>query len=553
MSEVFLKADEIFTTAEKSLLQPFRHNQIESAEYLDFTKSLKNLIRLVRLHEIQEFWWPVIENLRKLGLFYGSSILNFSELLNIVHIEEPDHRLFDVSDQAVIDSYELLKQSIEKLRFEDDLITSAFIQIIKDLNERYVKNDKDFNHLNGFGILCAWDGLLKPIVSKVESLGLCPVLVVRPYEMKIIHPLYHLSVFGTSKLYERYSGYIFSSPRSKFIDIFAYSNFRQPDLREYPLEGSPRNFSAGTSKKPPADRRGVVHKIFSKEVKDASHEDSLKKEDGNYDGELIFAPMVFRKHPKDDDNSGWDDPAGTEKEEAILISLSDYRGVWVKTDGTIHKVEVEIEDGAAVCEGIVNIGTEEAEAGDILIFSTEGGGDMISNVANSLLGKEAEEFRRLQNAWKHALREKIRSHGFEEFSRILQKSGLELASPQNLRNWISGNPSVIGPKSRKHHQIIISECGLDVIREKIFQVTDNLRTAHRSAGIKLSEFLIKQIKGSLLDDLRSTGKQEFGGTEEIPNQKTMFFIEEIGFDTVLVPSHEIGRPFRMFSKILWQK
>ena len=155
--------------------------------------------------------------------------------MNEIPIEEPGDRLFDISDEAIIDCYKMLKQSAELFKGEEDLITNAFIDRIRDINLRYVEKDKDFKKLNGFGILCPWDGLLKPIERKLQSLGVGNASVIRPSEMKIIDPLYHLSVFGTSKLYERYNGFIFSNPRSKFIDIFAYSNFR-PDLKEYPLE-----------------------------------------------------------------------------------------------------------------------------------------------------------------------------------------------------------------------------------------------------------------------------------------------------------------------------
>ena len=167
MKNSFLKADEIFKTAEKSLLQPFRHNQIECREYREFTKLLKKLIGMVRQYEIQEYWWPTIENFRKIGLFFGSSILSFPELLNEIPIEEPGDRLFDISDEAIIDCYKMLKQSAELFKGEEDLITNAFIDRIRDINLRYVEKDKDFKKLNGFGILCPWDGLLKPIETKL--------------------------------------------------------------------------------------------------------------------------------------------------------------------------------------------------------------------------------------------------------------------------------------------------------------------------------------------------------------------------------------------------
>ena len=77
MKNSFLKADEIFKTAEKSLLLPFRHNQIECGNIWEFTKLLKKLIGMVRQYEIQEYWWPTIENFRKIGLFLEAVSLAF--------------------------------------------------------------------------------------------------------------------------------------------------------------------------------------------------------------------------------------------------------------------------------------------------------------------------------------------------------------------------------------------------------------------------------------------------------------------------------------------
>ena len=138
-------------------------------------------------------------------------------------------------------------------------------------------------------------------------------------------------------------------------------------------------------------------------------------------------------------------------------------------------------------------------------------------------------------------------------SRIGLRAQVRAGESAESKKLISNNPSVIGPASREHHKTILSECGLKLMQEEIFGATDYLRKAHRSAGFKLSEILMKQVKGSRLDDLRSNGKQEFGGTEEIPSKKTMFYIESIESEVFMVPSHEIGRPFKLTSKFQWRK
>ena len=55
------------------------------------------------------------------------------------------------------------------------------------------------------------------------------------------------------------------------------------------------------------------------------------------------------------------------KKRACLIRMSDFSGAWTKAEGRLHKVEVEIIEGEALCAGVENISIQ-AEAGDILIF-----------------------------------------------------------------------------------------------------------------------------------------------------------------------------------------
>ena len=78
--------------------------------------------------------------------------------------------------------------------------------------------------------------------------------------------------------------------------------------------------------------------------------------------------------------------------------------------------------------------------------------------------------------------------------------------------------------------------------EKIFQATDQLRKAHRIAGKILSKLLMEQLVGSPLDVLRSTGRQDFGGTEKIPTQKSMFFLEEVSPTYNYASQHDINQP-----------
>ena len=90
--------------------------------------------------------------------------------------------------------------------------------------------------------------------------------------------------------------------------------------------------------------------------------------------------------------------------------------------------------------------------------------------------------------------------------------------------------------------MILTICRLEDKIEKIFEATDTIRKAHRIAGKRLSRMLMDQLKGSPLDDLRSTGRQDFGGTDKIPTQKSMFFLEEVLPGYNFASPHDINQP-----------
>ena len=72
-----------------------------------------------------------------------------------------------------------------------------------------------------------------------------------------------------------------------------------------------------------------------------------------------------------------------------------------------------------------------------LLLKTSGGGDYIVPLANRILGSEADKLRASQKGWKDRLRKLKNNNGTDWVINELRSLGCSIASPTNLRNWMS--------------------------------------------------------------------------------------------------------------------
>jgi hypothetical protein len=235
--------------------------------------------------------------------------------------------------------------------------------------------------------------------------------------------------------------------------------------------------------------------------------------------------------------------------EAKLVELSGNSGVWLSEDGMVYEMELEHSSGGVTCKRVRHVDVSDVAPGSVVIFSTAGGGDMIVEEANVLMGTSANVMRAAQLFWKQKLAENVRLVGAESFYRRLKALGVTSASLANLRNWIS--PANIAPADRDHFVTILRECGLASEVGQITEATDRIRKAHRAAGFMLSRKLVRMIQGKPLTELASVGFQVFGGNEAITSEKTAFTVESISAGTKCVDSGVINKPFTL-DEDLWR-
>ena len=545
MESILEQKDRLFNVAEKSSSIPFFYTGINFDRYFEFNRSISKFAREIRDRQVLDNWYPIIQQYRKISLLLGTTPLQAHELEDLYPIKDPPSNLTGSAESSLLSIFDQVRLSLDQIRESPNYLWENFVRRIKIKIEETDINDKDFKIFNGYGIVCPWNDLLENYKQKIEKINISNLNVYLRSDLKLVESLFHMTVFGSSVFYDKIgSSHIFNNPRSKFTEIVAYNIYPQPSLGEYFLRGSPHNFLK-SSEIQPTERKKKVE--FLPEIKiqentsvknevDTLSSDQFEIDLAEYfDSNIQFANEIITYKEK------------SKTDELIKVAtliLSSSHGVLVDPDSDrgILSANAIIENERLICNEIIHRDFYDLNRGDILIFSTGGGGEMISLVANALMREKAGKYRELQNLWKSKLRNLIDIHGYSKLVDFFQKSGLEIASQANFQNWSNRSPSTIAPYNRDHHRLILTICGLEDKIEKIFVATDVLRKAHRIAGKTLSRILMDQLKGSPLDDLRSTGRQDFGGTDKIPTQKSMFFLEEVLPDYNFAPPHDINQP-----------
>lgn len=546
MESILEQKEKLFDIAEKSSSIPFFYTGINFDRYLEFNRSITKFAREIRDREVLDYWYPIIQQYRKISLFLGTTPLQAHELESLYPIKDPPSNLTGSAESSLLSIFDEVRLSFDQIRESPNYLWKNFVRRIKIKIEETDINDKDYRILNGYGIVCPWNDMLEYYKQKTEKINIPDLNVYLRSDLKLVESLFHMTVLGSSVYYDKIgSGHIFNNPRSKFTEIIAYNIYPQPPLGEYFLTGSPHNFLK-SSEIQPTERKKKVEFLPEIKIQENTY---VKKEVDTLSGDKF--EIDLEEYFDSNIQFGNEIITYTEKskttDELIKVAtlkLSSSHGVLVDPDSDrgVLSANAIFENERLICTEIIHTDFNDLNRGDILIFSTGGGGEMISLVANALMREKAGKYRELQNLWKSKLRNLIDENGYSKLVDFFQKSGLEIASQANFQNWSNRSPSTIAPNNRDHHRLILTICRLEDKIEKIFEATDTIRKAHRIAGKRLSRMLMDQLKGSPLDDLRSTGRQDFGGTDKIPTQKSMFFLEEVLPGYNFASPHDINQP-----------
>src|SRR5690606_31529915 len=145
---------------------------------------------------------------------------------------------------------------------------------------------------------------------------------------------------------------------------------------------------------------------------------------------------------------------------------------------------------------------------------TSGGGDYIVPVADRILGSLAPKARAYQSDWKQRLTRYVVVYGTSKTVADLCALGSEVASEQNLYNWMS--PRSIRTKFRTDFLAILKLIGLEDEASTYWAMMSKIHAAHVSAGQQIRRTLLDQIKYLDAEDLNTQAQLDFRmpGSEE---------------------------------------
>src|SRR5207253_2510301 len=109
-----------------------------------------------------------------------------------------------------------------------------------------------------------------------------------------------------------------------------------------------------------------------------------------------------------------EDP-GSDPVRAWLFALASGDGVYLEAGEGSRAYVVELDEDVSIRQEL----TSQIEVGDFIVLRTEGEGDYIRPIADSILGKNAKTLRDMQGDWKRELADKLKALGAPGLRRAL--------------------------------------------------------------------------------------------------------------------------------------
>lgn len=342
------------------------------------------------------------------------------------------------------------------------------------------------------------------------------MVIMKPSELRRASPVDRLILFGPPWLFD-YRGelFLFRSPVAGNVDLFVFRHDSHGKISASALQEETLTFN------------GIESKPIQTE--DLKNEPILIFHPGS------FVPRAFHQSPYEQPN------AQAVYVRAWPVNLGGNKGTYLDPEGTVFALECAHDGERAVCRRVEHRDVEELELGDLIVLTTEGGGDLVRPLADEILGDRAHGYRRHQAEWKRRLRERVDPDGMPSVVAQLRTLGSVSANPVNLRNWMSDRN--IGPNNLSaDFTAILALVSLAEAQNEYCEAIAAIRGAHKSAGFQLAGRLREALNGMDVRKAFIEGLLEVR-TEHDGPAKTIFLVEQIDRDSVSVPSHAVSRVF----------
>ncbi len=502
----------------------------------NFHESLRAFENRLKLQQIDESWHsflrycrsfrfflvvtplPALEIIRNMRGWPGFDSLPLNQLKE--HLDETARRLY----ASLLDSFAALQQE-----HDNPLCKKA----VADLSSTELEGKR-------IAVLSP-DGRLSVAIQKYLSkcLNHCRIDCLRPAELKSIDIYEELIVFGPSRRrFSDGSEFIFATPRASSLRLYTPACFPASIPTPYRFEGSPHRSSGDSGF--PAMRSFAAPSVTKDDHQRPITEPQVSTCDQAWLDSL--PPLVVPEGVFSDNESGgeWD----SEPVAAKQVLLGADHAVFLDAESSLYRLTRERKSGKDkwICSGVEHTDVRDVGPGDVLLFQAAGGGSMVGEIADQLLGKDAMNYRDAQNLWKSKLRLfVVMSSSTLEVLELMRQKGSNIRTAATVRNWCASWN--IGPGSWRDFERLLEILGLQEHRERIFQATNSIRAAHRKAGFQLATRLLEMMQGQSLSDLMCNGMQEFYGADGMSNCKIAYeVIAIIPEECEVLPNH-LNQPF----------
>lgn len=297
-----------------------------------------------------------------------------------------------------------------------------------------------------------------------------------------------------------FNEFIFRTPRSTETRIVRYSWLPDSDCRKTP------NFHGWKDLRTKLDkinkfsgRKETELSIGSTPVRnrtlDLTDDELIPRFDLAVIAERFQSPELSQDHA-----------ALREDVQARLIELEGARGTFVETDssGVLAITLDENSNGR-----VERIPSSSLAPGVFLLLRGDSDSDheYIIPIADLILGKKADQLRRFQRGWKAKLRNLVKTNGIRNTVEQLKKAGSSKANEVNLRNWLWHRN--IRTDEPEDFFAIMRVIEMGDMEKTCWEYAKRIDGAHRRAGRKIRQELLRQIRETDMNDLEQLGEMSF--------------------------------------------
>lgn len=219
--------------------------------------------------------------------------------------------------------------------------------------------------------------------------------------------------------------------------------------------------------------------------------------------------------------------------EAVAAYISNKHFLFIPVN---QRVNILNRDSLEVEQSLV----KDIKEGDLLIFRSQNGADLIREVADEIIGEEAPKLRKHLAIWKSKLIANVDKYGLEKVSIILrQKYKITSATEANIKNWM--NPYSIKPRSLEQ---LLTVLKFDERTQKIIQSSaTKIRNAHTAAGHSISRRLKQEINQNIESIIDEKGYYRFESTLFKGASFNIEEIQKLTEKTFSIPENDVLKIF----------